>query len=222
MLFGFDTNILILRIPAILLAFTIHEFFHGYVAFCLGDNTAKWQGRLTLNPIKHLDPLGAIMLLLGGFGWAKAVPVNPYNLRHPKRDMALIALAGPVSNFVLAFFALFIFMFLAAVGWLGASTVSMYFVLFFFQLFVVNMGLGLFNLIPMPPLDGSKILAAFLPHHLYWSYTNFRYGFPILILLVMGPQFGINTGINLILGVPMDAFFRGYSFVIERFLGLFF
>jgi len=222
MFFGFDPTEIVLRVPAVLIALTIHEFFHGYAAFCLGDNTAKWQGRLTLNPIKHLDPIGTLLLLFARFGWAKPVPVNPYNLRNPKRDMAIIALAGPVSNFVTAFFAMFIFMFLMATGWLGTGTVAMYTLMFFFNLFAINIGLGIFNLIPIPPLDGSKIFAMFLPHHLYWRYTNFRYWFVILAILIMGSRLGINTGLGLILNPAMDAFFRGYSFVIGRFLGLFF
>jgi len=219
---GITITEIVLLIPAILLALTIHEFFHGYAAFCLGDKTAKWDGRLSLNPIKHIDPIGMLMLLIVGFGWAKPVMVNPYNLRNPKRDMAIIALAGPVSNFVTAFFALFISTFLFVSGWLGSGPVGMYTITFFQLLFSINVVLGIFNLIPIPPLDGSKILGMFMPHHIYWRYMNFRYWFIVLLLLLMGPRLGLNIGLGLILEPGISAIWRGYLFVILRFLGLFF
>jgi len=222
MIFGLTLTEIVLRIPAILIALTIHEFFHGYAAFCLGDKTAKWDGRLTLNPIKHIDPIGMLMLLIVGFGWAKPVMVNPYNLRNPKRDMAIIALAGPVSNFVTAFFALFIFLFLGMSGWLGSGDAAMHTLTFFIVLFSINVGLGIFNLIPIPPLDGSKIIGMFMPHHLYWRYMNFRYWFVILLILLMSPMLGLNIGIVSILSPALNGIFHGYYFVITRFLGLFF
>lgn len=211
-----------LLIPALLLSFTIHEFFHGFAALVLGDNTAKWDGRLTLNPIPHIDPTGLIMILVVGFGWAKPVMVNPYNLRNPKRDMAIIALAGPVSNFVTAFFALFFAMFLMATGSMIGVGVAGYIILFFVVLFNVNVMLGTFNLIPIPPLDGSKILGSFLPHHLYWRYMTFRYWFVVLLILLMGPMIGLDIGLGLILNPAMDVVWNGYTFIIARFLGLFF
>ena len=219
---GITVTEIILLIPAILIALTIHEFFHGYAAFFLGDRTAKWDGRLSLNPIKHIDPIGMLMLLVVGFGWAKPVMVNPYNLRNPKRDMAVIALAGPVSNFVTAFFAMFFAQFFWVSGWLGFGPVGGYTITFFLLLFQINVVLGVFNLIPIPPLDGSKILGMFMPHHMYWRYMNFRYWFIVLIVLLIGPRIGLNIGLGLILGPAVDAVWNGYSFVILRFLGLFF
>jgi len=162
------------------------------------------------------------MLLIVGFGWAKPVMVNPYNLRNPKRDMAIIALAGPVSNFVTAFFALFIFLFLGMSEWLGSGDVAMHTLTFFIVLFSINVGLGIFNLIPIPPLDGSKIIGMFMPHHLYWRYMNFRYWFVILLILLMSPMLGLNIGIVSILSPALNGIFHGYYFVITRFLGLFF
>jgi len=164
------------------------------------------------------------MILIVGFGWAKPVMVNPYNLRNPKRDMAIIALAGPVSNFVTAFFALFTFSFLLMSGLIsfGDGDIARYTLQFFFLLFNINVMLGVFNLIPIPPLDGSKILGMFMPHHLYWRYMNFRYWFVVLLILLIGPRLGLDIGLGSILNPAMSGILRGYLFVIERFLGLFF
>ena len=175
---------LILQIPALLLAVTVHEVAHGFVADRLGDPTARRLGRLTLNPLPHIDPLGALAFVLAGFGWAKPVPVNAHNLKRPMRDMALVAAAGPLSNFVLAFVALL------ALGLLGpyletplladpALGVLRYIYLF-------NLGLAIFNLIPLPPLDGGHFLPYFLPRG---SWTLLRrleqYGPLILLVLLM-------------------------------------
>jgi Zn-dependent protease len=174
---------LVLQIPALLLAVTIHEVSHGLVADRLGDPTARRQGRLTLNPLPHIDPLGALAFVLAGFGWAKPVPVNANNLKRPMRDMALVAAAGPLSNFALAFVAL-----------LAAHVVRPYMETPFFAIpvlgvlgyiYLFNLGLGIFNLIPLPPLDGGHFLPYFLPRG---SWTLLRrleqYG-PLLLLLLL-------------------------------------
>ncbi len=148
-------------LPALLLAVTIHEVAHGWVADRLGDPTARLAGRLTLNPLPHIDPLGALAFVLAGFGWARPVPVNGRNLRRPLRDMALVAAAGPLSNFIVAFLGLVA---LALVPDLVASpfvATPMAGVLRFVYTF--NLGLGIFNLIPLPPLDGGHFLPYFLP-----------------------------------------------------------
>ena len=151
---------IIFGIPAILLALTVHEFFHGWTAWQFGDPTAKYENRLTLNPIAHLDPIGAGMLLVTmlffGFpmGWAKPVPVVTANLANPRINLPLVALAGPVSNLVLAFFAGLIYKFSLAIP------IVPYFFLYFAM---VNIGLALFNLLPVPPLDGWKIIQIFIP-----------------------------------------------------------
>lgn len=147
--------LLLLRVPAILLALTVHELAHGWAARKMGDHTAENAGRLTLNPLAHLDPFGTLMLFFGPFGWAKPVPVNPMNLPNPKRDMALVAAAGPASNIMLA----------ALTGMLfRLDLVTPYPLLagFCYILFIINIGLAVFNLLPIHPLDGSRILVAFL------------------------------------------------------------
>src|SRR5262245_7613912 len=175
---------LILQIPALLVAVTMHELSHGFVADRLGDPTARRQGRLTLNPLPHIDPLGAIAFVVAGFGWAKPVPVNAHNLRHPRRDMALVAAAGPISNFLVALIGLIAFRLvgrLDAAPFLAEPAAG---VLLYVYLF--NLGLGIFNLIPLPPLDGGHFLPYFLPSGA-WSLIRplEQYGPFILILLVM-------------------------------------
>src|SRR5215813_11342135 len=175
---------LVVQIPALLLAVTVHELAHGLVADRLGDPTARLSGRLTLNPLPHLDLLGALAFVLAGFGWAKPVPVNAQNLRHPRRDMALVAAAGPISNFIVALLGLIAFRLvtrLDAAPFLAEPAAG---VLLYVYLF--NLGLGIFNLIPLRPLDGGHFLPYFLPGG---SPTFLRqleqYGPFILILLVI-------------------------------------
>lgn len=158
----------------------LHEFAHGWVAYKLGDNTAKYQGRLTFNPIASVDPMGALFLLLFGFGWAKPVPVNPNNFKKPKRDMAITALAGPISNLLAAFVGALIFIIVLLLTNFGAPD----FVWIFFQYYIiVNVGLAVFNLLPIPPLDGSRILGAFLSDKALYSY--YRYQNIIMTVLML-------------------------------------
>jgi len=175
---------LVLLIPAFLIAVTVHELAHGLVADRLGDPTARLQGRLTLNPFPHIDPLGAIAFLVAGFGWAKPVPVNAYNLRHPRRDMAWIAAAGPISNFVVAFVALVVLV-------LVRRTVETAFLAepldgILIAVFRFNLALAIFNLIPLPPLDGGHFLPYLFPRG-SWTLLHQleQYGPFILIVLVM-------------------------------------
>jgi len=171
----------------ILFSLTIHELSHGLVANWLGDNTAKWMGRLTMNPLKHLDPVGTIMIIFTaisgfGIGWAKPVPVNPANFNNPKRDMAVVALAGPLSNILLAIIAAFM------------MNVDMSFLMNEIRIpviemikfsFLINIGLAVFNLIPVPPLDGGRILCGILPKKMAYGFSQIEpYGFIILILLL--------------------------------------
>jgi Zn-dependent protease len=175
---------LLLQIPALLLAVTVHELAHGLVADRLGDPTARLNGRLTLNPLPHIDPLGALAFILVGFGWAKPVPVNAYNLRHPVRDMAWIAAAGPLSNFALAFVALLGYRLLQPVTALPFLVDPLQGILFY--VFLFNLGLGVFNLIPLPPLDGGHFLPYFLPRASWGALHKIeQYGPIILILAVM-------------------------------------
>ena len=180
---GFALGLLI-KIPPLLLAVTVHELAHGLVADRLGDPTARLQGRLTLNPIPHIDPLGALAFIIAGFGWAKPVPVNAYNLRHPVRDMALVAAAGPVSNFVLAFAGLLAFRLLPPIEVMPFLLVPIKQMIRF--VFLFNVGLGVFNLIPLPPLDGGHFLPYFLPRASWGALHKLeQYGPIILILAVM-------------------------------------
>jgi Zn-dependent protease len=178
-------RLLILLIPGFLVGVTVHEFAHGWVADRLGDPTARLQGRLTLNPLPHIDPLGAIAIFLAGFGWAKPVPVNAFNLRHPVRDMAWVAAAGPISNFLAAFLALLVLQFmphLALQPFLQDPLEGV-----FVAIYKINLMLGVFNLIPLPPLDGGHFLPYFLPRGSRWTVLNQieQIGPFILILLVI-------------------------------------
>ena len=176
-------RLLLQAVPA-LVCIMIHEICHGLAAYALGDRTAKDQGRLSLNPLRHVDWIGLVMLLLFHFGWAKPVQVNMRRFRHPKRDMAITALAGPASNFVLAILLLLLY------GLLYASCVGSKWGSWVLSLLdstvYLSIALGLFNLIPFPPLDGSKILFSFFPDRIYIRLMRLeRYGMLILIALVL-------------------------------------
>ncbi|HRU24211.1 MAG TPA: site-2 protease family protein, partial [Candidatus Latescibacteria bacterium] len=159
--FGLDNlpYLILVVLPVGIMAVTIHEVSHGYIAWKLGDPTAHYAGRLTLNPIAHIDPIGALMLVLVGFGWAKPVPVNPGYFKNPRRGMMWVALAGPVSNIL---FAVVFALVLKAVFAFSSEYTAALFPLLRFGI-VINVVLAAFNMIPIPPLDGSRVLANFLP-----------------------------------------------------------
>ena len=174
----------VLRVAAVFLCLTVHETCHGLAALALGDPTAKSMHRLSLNPLHHIDWLGLALMFTVGFGWAKPVPVNPNYFRKPKQGMAVTALAGPVSNLLLAV----LFLGIGKVIYLYAPYSAGMNVFFEWCLFTVapmSVGMGLFNLIPIPPLDGSKVLFAVLPDRAYdWLMRNERYGMLLLFALV--------------------------------------
>ena len=173
---------------ALVIAITVHEFAHALAAEKLGDPTPRLQGRLTLNPLAHLDPLGTLMLLLTRFGWGKPVQFDPFNLQNPRRDTALISLAGPTSNLLTAsFFAILIRLAPIAIG----SVQSLFIEAIFTPIIFLNVALAIFNLIPIHPLDGGKILVGLLPKDLAydWDAILNRYGTIILIFLIF-PFFG--------------------------------
>lgn len=157
---------LIYFVIALVIVISIHEFAHAFVAYKLGDPTAKNQGRLTLNPLAHLDPLGTIMLFIAGIGWGKPVPVNPYHFKDPVKDSALVSLAGPMSNFATAL------IFSIPLKYFAGSLPDQLSVLFM-AIVDLSILLGIFNLLPFPPLDGSKIFAVFVPKHSQNAYFRF-------------------------------------------------
>ena len=181
---------LLVSAAAALFCITFHELSHGFAACRLGDLTAKNAGRLSLNPIRHIDPLGLVMMLVAKVGWAKPVPVDMRNFKHPKRDMAITALAGPISNFLLALLALGLSSLIYHVSDLGNAALVC--LCFLSNLAVLSLGLGIFNLIPISPLDGSKVLFAFLPDRVYL--TILRYEKYVMILVVVLTMAGVFQG----------------------------
>lgn len=181
---------IILTAPPILFALTVHECAHAYTAWKMGDPTARMLGRVTLNPLKHLDPIGTLALFFSGlFGWAKPVPINPLNFRDFKKGMILVALAGPASNLVLAaLFSMvhkFVFM-LSPELVLSAQGVSKPLLMMLEVSIILNVSLAVFNMIPIPPLDGSRVLSNLLKGRSALAFDSLeRYGFIILILLIV-------------------------------------
>ncbi|MDF9408975.1 MAG: Peptidase family M50 [Pelotomaculum sp. PtaB.Bin013] len=185
-MFNFPSlNDIALMLPAIVLGLTFHEYAHGWTADRLGDRTARYQGRLTINPVAHIDPIGLLLLFFAGFGWAKPVPVNPYNLKVDQRQgMLLVALAGPVMNMLLAVISAIVFGALVGLNLPYFREIMQYMI-------QINVVLAVFNIIPIPPLDGSKILAGILPGRQEWLYQLEQYGSIVLILLVFTGLIGI-------------------------------
>lgn len=205
---------IMLTIPALLVSASFHEFAHGFVAYRLGDPTAKAEGRLTLNPIKHIDPIGTILvpfvLSLSGFGffgWAKPVPVNPYNFKDPKSGMAWVAVAGPLTNFMLVLSTLFFLVLVKKIADWGVPPIIIKPLFYFlFYMVIINVVLGVFNLIPIPPLDGGRIAVGLLPNDLAEKWAGLeRYGMFIIIGLVFIDPGGIwRKSIHGLLSIVMD------------------
>lgn len=203
----FDSPMMFLVVVLVLVyALTIHEFAHALAASLLGDQTANFSGRLTLNPLAHLEFFGTMMLLLAGFGWGKPVPVNPYNLKHKKWGEAIVALAGPISNFISV--GLFIVIFRLVAPNLAPDNML---AIFLSTLIVVNLTLGVFNLIPIPPLDGSKVLFAALAPNFDEFKTKLAINGPwVLLILIIADNF---LGFN-IFGHIFDFFLNLVSYFL--------
>lgn len=218
---GFDLLSLLLTIPGVLVAITFHEFAHGFAAYKLGDDTPKYQGRLSLNPLAHLDPIGVVMLVFAHIGWGKPVQINPNNFTRKisaRAGEAIVAAAGPVMNFVLAFvfsiilYAVLIFGTSFALGTqMGNIVITM-----IEYAIVVNVGLGVFNLIPLPPLDGSKVLTAFLSYNAkrwFEEHTNLFY----IVFLVIW----ITPISSMIISPIIEVITNGITWVAASIFGLF-
>lgn len=174
---------LALYVVIILFSLSFHEVSHGYVAYRCGDSTARNLGRLTLNPLAHLDPIGTIMMLLFGFGYAKPVPINPRNFNHYKRDLAFVSLAGPASNLLLAFVGTLIFY--LSLMLMPDGTFALIWCMFWQYFTLANAGLCVFNLLPIPPLDGSRIVSVLLPGRISYYYLKYeRYIMIVMFLLL--------------------------------------
>ena len=194
-------------------ALSFHEFCHGYVAYKLGDDTAKAQGRLTLNPFKHLDLWGTIAIIVANVGWARAVPVNPVRFTRKvtqKTGMVLVSLAGPLSNFILGFVTLFFYLLTLRLWRINSAPVIVLIQTMLMYLYYYNILFAVFNLLPIPPLDGYKVFSSFLPNRAYWGLMRYeRYGFIILILLFNIP------GIGTILGNAVEGVLAAYTWVFD-------
>ena len=198
-----DFQIIVLLIPALVFSLSFHEFAHAWMAYRLGDSTAARMGRLTLNPMSHLDPIGSLALLLMGFGWAKPVPVDPRYLKNPRKDMVKVAAAGPISNIILAIIAALVLRLLFDSDFLSNSVKT-----FFIMFMQINITLAVFNLLPVSPLDGSQILSPFLEKQfgsdIVWKMQ--AYGPRVLFFIIL---FSMITDIHI------------FSFVINPIFNLF-
>lgn len=210
---------LVLTLPAVLIAITFHEFAHGFAADKLGDDTARRQGRLSLNPLSHLDPIGSIMLIFAGFGWGKPVEINPRNFNR-KMSMsageAIVAIAGPLMNFFLAIiFTIILFIVIKLAPTFALTQVGIITITLLEIIVVINIGLGVFNLIPLPPLDGSKVLMHFLPYNAkVWFESHSQIFYIVFIVLwitgiagtiispiINGIYLGITNAIGMLFGM---------------------
>ena len=219
---------LLFTIPCVLITLTFHEYAHGIVAKKLGDNTAASFGRLTLNPLKHLDPIGTICMILFGFGWAKPVPIKPRNFKNPRRDMAITAAAGPLMNLLLGFIAAFIAELLVNIFMItGGSSefalkIQLSAVTFVMIFHTLNVSLALFNLIPLPPLDGSRIAYIFLPTKWYFGVMKYEHYIKMGFLILLWASSAMNIPLLNPLWTLEGWISNGMFWVAGKFFSLFF
>jgi len=206
-MFGLDLQTILYRVIILVIAFTVHEFMHAFVAYKFGDWTAKNAGRLTLNPLVHLDPLGSIMLLVAGFGWAKPVPVNPYVIKQKSpAGLMLVALAGPLSNLAMAALGggLFRLLFALRSSWMPPE----WLISFLVQFIIVNIMLFLFNMLPIAPLDGEKVMEYIIPTRWATAFEMVRsFGPYILLALILVGRFTNVSVFSYLLDKPMNSIF---------------
>lgn len=194
----------VFAIPSIIIASTIHEYAHAWTANKLGDPTAKAEGRLTLNPLAHIDPIGALMMIIARFGWSKPVPISEYNFQDPVRGTALTAVAGPISNLLLTIVIWLTFQLFSNILPINQTTEIIFTFLIVF--YVVNISLMVFNLIPIPPLDGHKIVRAFLPRKLRYSWEMLEKYSVIIILIFVLPFSPLSKLTSLIISSTIEFF----------------
>lgn len=211
---------LLLTLPAVLVAITFHEYAHAFAADRLGDDTPRRQGRLTLNPLAHLDPIGSILLIFAGFGWGKPVETDPRNYNRDismDKGTAIVSIAGPIMNFILAIVFTLIYALLTTFApQILTNTAGTILITLLIQTVIINVGLGVFNLIPLPPLDGSKVFTHILPYNAkQWMYNNQQYLYFIFILIWI-------TGLAGRIVAPISNFiFNGIYKLVMMIIGIF-
>jgi Zn-dependent protease len=215
-MFDFDALDILLMLPAVLAGFTVHEYSHALTAVKLGDDTPKLQGRLTLNPISHIDIMGLVLILIAGFGWAKPVQINPKNFKNPRNDEVLVSIAGPFANILFAILIAVVLKILitSALDFLSANPFGIVLYQLLTSMIWISCLLSIFNMFPIPPLDGSHILLCYIPdRYARFKMTYQRYGRFILIALIL---FGGFSGVSLLpLGYLTESLYGGILSVLN-------